>query len=104
MSFVIPPSTQTFSLVMKLALFEQRNSAISAMSSGLPTRPTGYCTASAPPMSESVVSIHPGDMLLTGAIPAKLTAMAWVSAAMPPWPQCNSPSAAGSFGHVRKIY
>jgi len=35
-------------------------------------------------MSLPVVSIHPGEMLLTRAFPARLTASAWVSAAMPP--------------------
>ena len=39
------------------------------MSSGLPTRPTGCWAASAPSMRESVVSIHPGEMLFTRALP-----------------------------------
>ena len=52
---------------------------------GFPTLPTVCCRASAPVISEPVVSIHPGEMLLTRAFPARLTASACVSAAIPPF-------------------
>ena len=41
----MPPSMQMFSSVMKLALSEQRNSTMLAMSSGFPTRPAGKAHA-----------------------------------------------------------
>jgi hypothetical protein len=35
-------------------------------------------------MAKPVVSIQPGEMLFTRALPERLTAMAWVRAAIPP--------------------
>ena len=69
---------------MNPALSLQRNSTMWAMSIGLPTRPAGCCVASGPSYAVPVVSIHPGDMEFTLALPARLTAREWVSAAMPP--------------------
>ena len=43
----MPPSMQMFSPVINPAFSEQRKRTISAISSGLPTRPTGCCCASA---------------------------------------------------------
>ena len=80
----MPPSMQMFSPVMKPALSEQRNSTMLAMSSGLPTRPAGCWSASGPVHTVSPVSIQPGEMLFTRTLPARLTAMAWVRAEMPP--------------------
>ena len=80
----MPPSMVMFSPVMKPALSEQRNRIISAMSRGVPTRPTGCCRASAPLIFPSAVSIQPGEMLFTRTRPERLTASAWVRALMPP--------------------
>ena len=63
---------------------EQRKSTIWAMSWGVPTRPAGCCFSSAPKNWDPVVSIQPGEMELTRALSRRLTAKAWVRAAIPP--------------------
>ncbi len=78
----------------KPASGEARNATAAAMSSGMPTRPTGCCARSASLWSGSrrfamrcqgPVSIHPGQIALTRISGPRLTARAWVSASSPPF-------------------
>ena len=65
-----------FSPVINPDLSEHKNITIFAMSSGIPPLRTPCCYLSSFENSELVVSIHPGEIQFTLAIPFKVTLIA----------------------------